>query len=101
MDGEKILDISGHTCKRGEKYARTEVIDPRRTLTTTMRVREGKSPLVAVKSERPLPKGLLFGCMGEINKTAVRAPVRIGDTVIKDILGTGIDIVATERVSGV
>ena len=101
MDGGKILDISGHSCKRGEKYARTEVTDPRRTLTTTMRVRDGKSPLVAVKSEQPLPKDRLLRCMGEINKMVVRAPVRIGDTVIKDILGTGIDIVATEHVPGV
>lgn len=101
MDSGKITEITGYSCKRGERYARTEVTDPRRTLTTTMRVQDGQSPLVSVKSQKPLPKDLLFGCMKEINETAIKAPVQIGDMLIENILGTGVNIVATERVAGV
>jgi CxxC motif-containing protein len=99
MDGGSIVSISGHTCKRGESYARTELSDPRRTLTTTMRVTGGA--LVSVKSKDTLPKGKLFDCMKVINATHVQAPIDIGDVLIKDILGLGVDIVATSCVGGV
>lgn len=97
-DGNNIIDVSGQACKRGEKYAITEVTDPRRTLTTTVRVREGESPLVSVKSNLPLPKDLLMQSMSLINKTTIKAPVSIGDIVVKNILDTGVDIVATSAV---
>jgi CxxC motif-containing protein len=93
----KITDISGNKCKRGEKYAKAEVSDPRRTLTTTMRVAGGG--LVSVKSADTLPKGKLKACMKEINAAEAKAPVMIGDVLIKDILGLGVDIVATSRIT--
>ncbi len=99
MDGGDIVSISGHTCKLGESYARAELQDPRRTLTTTMRVRGGG--LVSVKSEETLPKGKLLDCMKAVNAAEAIAPVEIGDVLIKDILGLGVDIVATSRIAGV
>jgi CxxC motif-containing protein len=94
QDG-KIESISGNTCKRGEKYATTEVTDPRRTLTTTVRVSGGSMPLISVKSASPLPKNTLMDSMRVIAKTQAKAPIKIGDVVVADILGTGIDIIAT------
>ncbi len=95
-----ITGITGHTCKKGEEYARTEVIDPRRTLTTTMRLYGGDT-LVPVKSSSPVKKALLLDCMKEINRHTVKAPVEIGDVLIEDILGTGADIVAAGRAAKV
>lgn len=94
-DGEQIIKIDGNTCKRGEKYATEEVTDPRRNLTTTVRVDGGKTPLASVKSADALPKDKLLECMGVIAKTTAKAPVRIGDIIVPDILGTGVDVVAT------
>lgn len=94
----KIENISGNACKRGEKYANTEVIDPRRTLTTTVRVSGGRLPLVSVKSANPLPKERLMDSMHVIANTQAAAPVGIGDVIVADILGTGVDIVATSCV---
>ncbi len=99
MDGDKIAELAGYRCKRGETYARAELTDPRRTLTTTMRVAGGG--LVSVKSQTPLPKNKLRDCMAVINAAQATAPVEIGDVLIKDILGTGVDIVATGRVKSV
>lgn len=99
LDGDKIVSVSGNTCKRGESYACAELTDPRRTLTTTMRVKG--CGLVSVKSKDPLPKGKLFDCMTVINAWEVQAPVAIGDVLIKDIMGQGVDIVATSCVKGV
>lgn len=99
MDGKNIVELEGYTCKRGESYARTELTDPRRTLTTTMRVQGGG--LVSVKSKTALPKDKLLDCMAVINTARAKAPVEIGDTLINNILGTGVDIVATARVKSV
>ncbi len=95
LDGDKIENLTGATCKRGQAYARAELTDPRRTLTTTMRV-DGAG-LVPVKSSAALPKALLLNSMGVINAAQVKAPVEPGDILIHDILGTGVDIVATGR----
>jgi CxxC motif-containing protein len=96
VDGDKVSKISGATCRRGEAYAQAELTDPRRTLTTTMRV-DGAG-LVPVKSSTALPKALLRQSMDIINAAKAKAPVEPGDVLIRDILGTGVDIVATDRV---
>lgn len=101
-DGSSI-NVCGNACKRGYEYAVIEITDPRRTLTTTVRVEfdgsDGNIKKVApVKSVKPLPKGLLLQAVKEINKIIVSAPAKEGDTVLRDILGTGIDIVLTDNV---
>jgi CxxC motif-containing protein len=95
VDGDNISGITGATCKRGEAYAKAELTDPRRTLTTTMRV--AGAGLVPVKSSAALPKALLKPSMSVINAARAQAPVEAGDVLIRDILGTGVDIVATDR----
>ena len=94
-DNGEFVSVTGNTCKRGEAYAKTEVTNPTRSLTSTVKVIGGAHPVVPVKSAAPVPKGLLFECMKEINKAEIKAPVKIGDTVIENILGTGVDIIAT------
>lgn len=97
------VNVYGNACKRGYDYAVTEMTDPRRTLTTTVRV-ELDSPhgsikkIAPVKSAKPLPKGLLLQAVKEINKVILSAPGKEGDIVLRDILDTGIDIVLTDNV---
>ena len=95
VEDGKVIKIEGHTCKRGEAYARTEITDPRRTLTTTVRTTDGGR--VPVKSSAPLPKGLLVDCMKKINAAEAKTPVKAGDLLIENIFDTGIDIVATDE----
>ncbi len=90
-----ISAITGSGCERGVEYAGAECTNPVRTLTTTARVEGGRHPIVPVKSDRPLPKGLLRDAVREINKYTVKAPVKAGDVVIANILGTGVNIIAT------
>ncbi len=96
-DNGVVTEVTGNTCKRGDTYAHTEVTNPTRMLTTTVRVENGKSYVVPVKSSTPIPKGMMFECMDVINKATVSAPVKIGDVVIENILGTGVDIIATNN----
>ena len=97
FDGEgKIADISGGACKRGLKYAEDECTHPKRTVTSTVRVKGGG--LVAVKTSVAIPKELVFECMREINSTVAPTSVCIGDVIIENVLDTGSDIIASGEV---
>ena len=98
LDGNEIANISGNTCKRGEEYARREITAPVRTVTTTVRVTGGASPVVSVKTKTDIPKGRIFDCIACLKNISVEAPVNIGDVIVKDVAGTGIDIIATKEI---
>jgi len=93
-----VVDVTGNSCKRGDAYARAEVTHPERSLTSTVRVTGGTAYVVPCKTSSAIPKELLFDAMKEINAASVASPVHIGDVIIKDLLGTGIDVVATNEV---
>ena len=97
-EGSKVIEISGHTCKRGEVYASQEAVAPQRTLTTSVKVTGGDFALVSVKSAAPVPKARLFDLMKVVQKLETAAPIRVGDVVVHDVLGLGIDLVATRAV---
>jgi len=98
MDGKKVIDIQGNKCRRGVAYAKHEMLDPRRMLTTSILVKNGIYPLVSVKTSKPLPKPYIFQALQEIKKTTVNAPIEMGETIIKNILGLDVDIVATKTI---
>lgn len=87
--------VTGNTCKRGEIYGLNEVINPLRVITTTVKIEGGNLPVLPVKTNGAIPKKLNFEAMKVINSITVIAPIKSGDVVIENILGTGIDVVAT------
>ncbi len=93
VNGELIIE--GHSCNRGEEYAREEFVAPKRILTTTMQVEEGFLPLVPVRSDKPLPKEKLEDTLKEIAKTKIKAPIKMGDVLIENVLGLDINIIAS------
>ena len=96
-EDEKI-EVVGQGCRRGSEYARNEWLHPVRVLTTTVRVKNGCLPVVPIKSAAPLPKGVVRQCMAIINAIEMSAPLKAGEVLIADILGTGIDLIATREV---
>lgn len=99
--GVEVLEVRGHTCPRGEDYARKEVVNPTRILTGSIRVAGGDAPLVSVKTRDAVPKGRMAECMAALKDVKVRAPVRIGDVVVENVAETGVDMVATRNVTKV
>lgn len=99
-DGNDIVSITGNSCKRGEAYAVAECTNPTRTLTSTVKLKGGQFLMAPVKSDKPIPKALIFECMKSINQCCVNAPVKVGDVVIANILNTGVNIIATGNVKG-
>ena len=93
-----ITKISGYKCKKGKIYAKEEIISPKRILTTTMLTSDKYNPLVSVKTDKPLPKKLLFKIIKILNKKKLKAPVKIGQIIIKNVLNTGADIVSTSSI---
>ena len=96
MEEERIISITGNTCARGERYARSEITYPTRTLTTTVAVAGGG--VLPVKSDAPLPKKSIPQYLEKIHEVTVEPPVLIGDVVIEDICGSGVNIVAAQNV---
>ena len=98
VENGQVTKVTGNTCKRGEAYAVKEITAPARTVTSTVRVVNGERPVVAVRTKSDIPKDKIFACMEAINAVELTAPVKIGDVVIADVCGTGVDVVASANV---
>lgn len=92
----KVTKISGNTCKRGEVYAEKEVTAPTRTVTSTVKVEGGSVPVISVRTKTDIPKDKIDACMEAIRKASAKAPVHIGDVIIENVAGTGVEVVATK-----
>lgn len=89
------IHVIGHTCKRGIEYGKNEFSNPVRMVITTMRIEHVILPVIPVRSNNEVPKGKLFDVIGEISKTKCVAPVKMGQVLIPNVLGTGVDIIAS------
>ena len=97
-EGTQVLSVAGNLCPKGKAYVTQELVDPRRTIATSVPVADGAMPLASVRLTRAIPKDRIFDVMDEINRQALTAPVKIGDVVVKDILGLGSDVIVTKNV---
>lgn len=95
----EVSKITGNTCKKGEEYARKEVTNPSRVVTSIVKINNGDVNMVSVKTAEDIPKGKIFDCMEALKKVTVTAPVQIGEVIIKNVCGTGVDVIATKKVN--
>ncbi len=96
-EGGVVVQVSGNECEVGRRYAEEEFRDPRRMVTTTVRVRNGVIPLLPVVSTKPIPKPLVREAVRTLADVEVEAPIREGQVIYRDILGTGADMIASRR----
>ena len=94
-DGYKV---EGNTCKRGEKYGVEELTNPKRVITTTVRLENSYLNLLPVKTKESISKDMMFEIMRELDTIKVSAPISVGDVIVKNILDTGIDVVSAKTV---
>ena len=90
----KVVKVIDNGCLRGPQYVEKELLNPTRTLTTTIAVTDGKLPVVPVKTDGEVPKKMLLQCMEVVRRANAKAPVKRGDILIHDILGTGVNVIA-------
>lgn len=94
-EGKQVLDVLETGCARGREYALGELQDPRRMVASTVRVIGGLHPLVPVYTRSAFPKPLIPQLAQTLRQVEVPAPVKIGQVLLADVLGTGIDVVAS------
>ena len=88
------IRVSGNACPRGDAYGRAEMVNPTRMVTGLVRVAGMRKPL-PVKTRTAIPKAKIDATLFAMHQTTVQLPVRIGDVIIGDVAGTGVDVVAT------
>jgi CxxC motif-containing protein len=98
MENGEVTAVTGNTCPRGDAYARKEVTNPTRIVTSTVRVSGGTAPMVSCKTQTDVPKDKIFDVMESLQNVVVPAPVHIGDVLVPDAAGTGVAIVATKNI---
>ena len=96
-----VTGVSGNNCRIGDTYVREEVLSPRRTVTSIIKVTGGELPVVSVKTKETIPKDMIFRVMEEINKVSVSAPITIGRVLIENVAGTNVAVVATREIKEV
>ncbi len=94
LDGN-VVEVRGHSCKKGKIFARREHTDPRRMVTTTVTVRGGRWARLPVRTTAAVPKDRVREVVTVLRSVSVDSPVTMGDVIVADIAGTGVDVVAS------
>lgn len=98
IENGEVVGVSGNTCPRGAEYAKKELTAPTRIVTGSVKVINGTSAVVSVKTKTDIPKDKIWECIKILKETEVKAPVYIGDIVCRNVADTGVDAVATKNV---
>ena len=99
VDEEHGYAVTGNQCPRGAEYGRTELQNPTRVLTSTVRVQGGLHRRIPVKTDRPIPKGMMLRAMACLDQVDLTAPVQNGQIILPDLLGTGANLIATRTMA--
>ena len=98
VDEKNDFAVTGNSCPRGEAYGKTELSNPTRVLTSMIRVQNGTIACCSVKTNAGIPKASIFEAMETLKPVRVKAPVHIGDVIVKNVCDTGVDWIATKNV---
>ena len=100
-EGKTIINVAGNQCKKGQNYAEAELVDPRRMVPTTVKVQGGVHPLVPVCTAAPIPKPLILELLAELRRVELQAPIYVGQVVLSNALGTGVDVLASRNLAAI
>jgi len=96
VDPDNGYSVTGNHCDVGANYGKNELLNPTRVLTTTVQITGAIHNSLPVKSDGAIPKNLLIDAARSLKDVKVQSPVKTGDVIVKNILNTGIDIVAAK-----
>lgn len=99
IENDTVISVTGNTCPRGDTYARKEVTNPTRIVTSTVRVKNGICPMVNVKTASDIPKDKIFSCIEALKDIVVTAPITIGDIILTNVADTGVNIIAARDIA--
>jgi CxxC motif-containing protein len=93
------ITVLGNGCKRGKEFGENEFINPKRMVTTTVKVTGSHLNRLPVISTEELPLEHLFAYMEALYQVVLDAPVEKGQIIIANIGGSGVDIVASRSLN--
>ena len=96
---EYDIEVTGNRCPRGKAYAEKECIRPERILTTTVKIRGGSHRVLPVITDREIPLDCLMQAMDVVRTLTVEAPIREGDVITENLLGTGANLIASRSMT--
>ena len=94
VDEDNGYAVTGNGCPRGAEYGKAELTNPTRVVTSTVRIVGAGLPRCPVKTNGAIPKGMIFEIMKALDGVELTAPVTVGDVVIENVCGTGVNVVA-------
>ena len=97
IEDNQVKSVTGNTCMRGDVYARKEVTNPTRIVTTTVNVKGGG--VDPVKTKEDIPKGKVMDCVKELKQLEIEPPVLIGQIIVEDVADTGIPVITTSSIN--
>jgi CxxC motif-containing protein len=98
MRTERGLDLRGHMCEKGIEFATEEILYPKRNLATSVPVKGSRTKLVSVRLSGRVPREMIFPVLSEIAGLRPEGPIKRGDVLLRNVLGTGADVIATRTV---
>jgi CxxC motif-containing protein len=98
VDEKNNYAVTGNTCERGAAYGKKELTAPTRIITSTAIIDSGRYSRVSVKTDKDIPKEKIFEAMRLLDGLTLKAPSKIGDIVVPNILGTQANFVATKNI---
>ena len=98
LENGEIKDVTGYTCKRGHDYAGSEMCIRDSTSTVRLTGSATGAAVVSCKTAQDIPKGKIFEIVVALRQVTAHAPVKIGDVLLSNAAGTGVDIIATKNV---
>ncbi len=99
VDEKNGYAVTGHSCQKGEAYGRKELTNPTRVITSTVRINNAPLSRLPVKTNSDIPKGEIANAMKLLNDVTINAPIKIGDIILENILGLGVNFVATKTLN--
>jgi len=98
-DASGELEVQGNQCDKGVPFAVEEILRPNRNLATSVPLKGAAAKMVSVRLSGPVARDMIFPILAEIAKLRPEAPVRRGQVLIVNVLGTGADVIATRTVA--
>ena len=97
-ENNRELSFPKGICKRGQEYAKQEIYNPCRVLTSTVRINSKDFAMLPVRTSAAIPKEKLEIAMRQIASIEVNAPIKLGEIICQDIAATGIQLIASRSI---
>lgn len=96
LEGDEVISVENLECSRGKTYVENELKKPMRDFFTVVKVEGARVSVLPIRTSGPIPKEKMIDCSKELSKVIVKAPVKLGSIILKNLLNLGVDVISTQ-----